>query len=229
MSLDLYIGPMFAGKSSAVLGLIRRNAVIGRQTFCITSSLDTRYTSVPSIVSHNHESSPATALSSLMPAINSPAFHTAECIIIEEAQFFPDLEEFVLLAVEHHRKHVICVGLDGDSKRRPFGQLLNLIPYADKIQKFTALCGHCADGTEAIFTHRRTSVIQAQVAVGGQDTYEPLCRRHYLEAETEAETDTSINTLIQQNRHILDNPIINTISLDDYQRILNIGGGPSLR
>ena len=43
MHLELIIGPMFAGKSSAILQRIRREKVIGRNVFIVTSILDTRY------------------------------------------------------------------------------------------------------------------------------------------------------------------------------------------
>ena len=181
MSLDLYLGPMFAGKSSAILGVVRRNEIIGRKTLCLTSALDTRYSTDARIVSHNKESYPAVAVNTLMPVICMPEFTTSECIVVEEAQFFPDLRDFALAAVEGCGKHVICVGLDGDSERRPFGQLLDLIPFADNVQKFKALCTDCRDGTEAIFTLRKAGAPGDQIAVGGQDTYTPLCRHHYIE------------------------------------------------
>lgn len=182
MSLELYIGPMFAGKSSTILGIIHRNAVIGRTTLCVTNVIDTRYSEEGAITSHNLMSHPALAMSSLMPLLKIPAFLDASSVIIEEAQFFPDLVPFVISAVDEHKKEVVCVGLDGDSNRRPFGRILDLIPYADKVTKLTALCTQCRDGTPAIFTHRKEGSPGGQVSVGGQDKYEPMCRRHYLHA-----------------------------------------------
>lgn len=181
MSLDLYLGPMFAGKSSAAIGLIRRNAVIGRRTLCITSQLDTRYTNEPQIVSHNMEMSPAVAVATLKPLLETSQYTEAACVVVEEAQFFPDLKEFALVAVEQHGKHVVCVGLDGDAERNPFGALNALIPFCDSVQKFKALCRRCGDGTAAIFTHRFEKAPQ-QISVGDANQYEPLCRRHYVEA-----------------------------------------------
>lgn len=183
MSLELFLGPMFAGKSSAVLGIVRRNKVIHRRTLCVTSALDKRYTEEAQIVSHNKESHPAMAVGQLVPLLEHPEFHAAECIIVEEAQFFTDLTAFVLPAVETHGKHVICVGLDGDSERRPFGQLLDLIPYADSYQKFTALCSRCSDGTPALFTYRKAGAPTTQISVGGQNQYEALCRTHFLQGQ----------------------------------------------
>jgi len=180
MSLELYIGPMFAGKSSCVIGILRRHAFIGRKTICFTSSLDTRYSSEGCIVSHDQVQYPANALNELMPQIDSLIFREAHSVIIEEAQFFPDLKEFVLATVETYGKHVICVGLDGDAERRPFGQILDLVPFADSVVKFKACCSHCCDGTEAIFTHRKAGPSETQISVGAADEYEALCRKHYL-------------------------------------------------
>ena len=185
MSLELWLGPMFAGKSSAIIGTLRRHAFIKRKTFCITHTLDTRYTAGASsksqIVSHDQESYPAKALSELMPVIELPEFKDAACIIVEEAQFFPDLRDFALEAVEKYGKHVICVGLNGDAERRPFGQLIELIPYTDVVKHFHALCALCCDGTPGIFTHKVDKLVE-QVFVGADDHYKALCRRHYLSA-----------------------------------------------
>ena len=171
---------MFSGKSTAVIGLLRRNRVIGRKTLCITSILDNRYTLDPRITSHDYESHPALAGRTLEPFLTNPKFMEADCVIIEEAQFFPDLVGFVLNAVEQLGKDVICVGLDGDSNRLPFGQLVALIPYCDSVKKLKALCSRCGDGTEAIFTFRKSGDPN-QISVGGPESYEPRCRWHFLE------------------------------------------------
>ncbi len=109
----------------------------------------------------------------------------ADCIIVEEAQFFPDLKAFVLPLVDTLQKHVICVGLDGDSNRAPFGQVLDLVPHADTIHKLKAHCTRCADGTPALFTYREPGAPTAQINVGSADQYEALCRTHYMAGEAE--------------------------------------------
>lgn len=171
---------MFAGKSTAILSIIRRATFIGKKVLCLTSSLDTRYSKNGSIVTHNQEIYPAQATATLLEINKLSTFHQADYVIIEEAQFFPDLKEFVLFAVEVYNKHVICVGLDGDSDRKPFGQLLELIPYCDSVTKLKALCTRCKDGKDAIFTYRKPGNPQTQVNVAGADQYEPLCRKHFL-------------------------------------------------
>jgi thymidine kinase len=179
MSLELLVGPMFAGKSSHLLSIIRRYTSINYPILILTSHLDTRYEK-DAIHSHNHESFPAMAVTELLCVLPKKEYKDSKLIVIEESQFFQDLVTFVLRAVEQDGKHVIVVGLDGDSERRPFGQILRLVPFCDKLTKITSFCSKCGDGTPALFTHRKTNE-QSVISVGTATKYEPLCRKHYLE------------------------------------------------
>lgn len=179
MSLQLILGPMFAGKSSELLGTVRKYNAIGWPVFVITHSIDNRYGEKPEIVSHDSERHPALAVQELYGIFEREDYLKAKLVIIEEAQFFKNLKEFVLTSVEHHGKDVICVGLDGDAERRPFGELLELIPYCDSVVKRHAFCRRCSQPTPALFSYRKIQE-ELQVVVGGADIYEPLCRKHYL-------------------------------------------------
>lgn len=177
MSLEIVLGPMFAGKSSYILSSLRRYEAIGWQVFCITSSLDTRYEE-SAIHSHNHERHGAVSSDTLMKLRSLNSYKEARLIIIEEAQFFTDLYSFVQHAVEEDDKDVLIVGLDGDSERRPFGDILKLIPLCDKVTKLTAMCKRCEMPTDAIFTYRKNGD-KSVVSVGADAEYEALCRTHY--------------------------------------------------
>ncbi len=179
MSLDLVVGPMWAGKSSYILSKIRRYKAIGWDVYVITNALDHRYGHYV-ISNHDSDQFPAVAVRNLLPLRSEDKYRSAKLIILEEAQFFQDLVSFVLKAVEEDGKHVICVGLDGDSERRPFGDILKLVPYCDSLEKITSLCSECGDGTPALFSYRCVSTNE-QIAVGSDDLYKPLCRKHYLE------------------------------------------------
>ena len=182
MSLELVLGPMFAGKSSVAVTRIRRARVLGWNTFIITSALDTRYGTPGSITTHDKEGIPAVGLKTLKEAYTFGEFHKASFVVVEEAQFFPDLYEFVQMAVETYGKNVVVIGLDGDSDRKPFGQVLELVPMADTVTKLSALCKRCGNGTAATFTALvKGSVKSDQVCVGGSEMYEAMCRTHYLQ------------------------------------------------
>jgi thymidine kinase len=177
---------MFAGKSSAVLQRIRRAKVIGKKVFIVTSILDTRYDlSGASVKTHDEEGVSASGLgiNDLPQILKLGQFHQADVLVIEEAQFFNGLYDIIKIIVETYKKNVIIVGLDGDSDRRPFGDILSLIPLADKVTKLSALCKRCDDGTEGHFTAlvSQREGKKEQIYVGGADKYLPMCRRHYLE------------------------------------------------
>ena len=184
MSLNIIFGCMFSGKSSYLLTSIRKYEEIGWPIFIITSSFDKRYTSDAKIVNHNQEFTIANASVKLLATVsNLKEYLEAKVIIIEEGQFFEDLVEFVLESVEKYNKHVIVAGLDGDASRKPFGKLLDLIPYCDNIIKLKALCKKCSiDGfmNDAIFTSNK-GTITSTIDVGSSDKYEALCRKHFLE------------------------------------------------
>jgi thymidine kinase len=182
MSLRVVMGPMFAGKTSEIQGVVRRNQCLGRSVLVLTADIDNRYQSdVAAIINHDRTAIPARAISvdALMTVLEWSDFAVASAVVIDEAQFFRRcLVDFVKAAVDDHGKHVTVVGLDGDAERRPFGNVLDLVPLADSVVKLTALCRQCGDGTAAIFT-RSLASRSDQVAVGGAEMYEPVCRRHF--------------------------------------------------
>ncbi len=187
MSLELLIGPMFAGKSSAIQSIVRRHQSMGWRVFVVTNAMDTRYSDAPAVVNHDRISIPAIAVSSLMPLLDHADYGRSRLVVIEEAQFFPDLVEFVRAVVDRDGKNCVVVGLDGDAERRPFGKVLDLVPHCDRVTKLTAMCKRCGNGTPALFTFAAGTAAAAANAegvpcVGSDDLYVPLCRRHYLTA-----------------------------------------------
>lgn len=197
MSLEMLIGPMFAGKSSAIQSIIRRHQSLGWKVCVITHTMDTRYTTTPAIVNHDKQSLPAIATTTLCPLLEHQDYKQSSLVVIEESQFFPDLISFVVHVVEKDLKHAVVVGLDGDAERRPFGKVLELIPYCDKVTKLTALCKYCKDGTPAIFSCALSDDAVAaanagKVCVGADERYVPLCRKHYLKAHAPPTSPTHI-------------------------------------
>jgi thymidine kinase len=184
MSLELIVGPMFAGKSSAILSRVRRARTLDWNVFLVTCAIDTRYdNSGCQIVTHDKDGLSAIGVKSLEGVRGLADYKSARLVVIEEAQFFPDLYDFVKTAVEEDKKDLVVVGLDGDSDRKPFGQVLELVPLCDKVTKLTSLCKRCGDGTPALFSALVRGHKDSQVCVGGADMYEPMCRKHFLANE----------------------------------------------
>jgi thymidine kinase len=177
--LELIIGPMFSGKSTELIRKIRLAKIINKKVLVIKPLIDSRY-DPNKIVSHSFEAEACETVNFLKQL--DAKIKDYDLIIIDEGQFFPDLKEYTLCWVDKYEKEIIIGGLDGDFKRNPIGQILDLIPHSNKCTKLSSLCKICNDGKEAIFTHRTVRQdSQEQVQIGGAESYMPLCRKHYLE------------------------------------------------
>lgn len=178
--LDIIIGPMFAGKSTELLRRINQLKVLDIPYLVVKPDIDTRYNQ-NKVVSHDNNSHNCQPLKCLSDLYTLNHFNNINTLFIDEAQFFNNLQKNVLHIVEELNKNVVIVGLDGDFQRNKFGQILDLIPYADSCQKITSLCKKCGDGTPALFSHRIQKSSE-QVSLGAGDEYESLCRKHYLQS-----------------------------------------------
>lgn len=180
MSLRIIVGPMFAGKTSEIQSVVRRYGCLNKSVLVLTADIDNRYQR-DAVVNHDRVAVPAHAVSvtGLMGVLDWLGFAEATAVVVDESQFFVGcLIPFVRAAVDQFGKHVVVVGLDSDTEQKPFGDVLALAAHADSIEKKSALCKRCGDGTAAIFT-RAIGAKEGQVAVGGSERYEPVCRRHY--------------------------------------------------
>lgn len=182
MTLELVISPMFSGKTTFLLNKLNTYSISNAGCLYVNSTLDTRgdifSTHNPLIGSIGNIT--AIKLSNLSPLVQLSKEY--QVIGIDEAGFYPDLVDIVLYLVEKLNKHVFVAGLTADYLRRPLGQTLDLIPYADIITKLTSVCKWCADKKlmkEASFSHRVVES-QATILIGMKESYVPLCRTCYL-------------------------------------------------
>jgi len=178
--LELIIGPMFSGKTSKVLEIYKQCQFCNIPVSIINHISDKRYHE-SMISSHDKVMAPCLQVNQLSDIwkINDTSdelLTKADVILINEGQFFLDLYEIVIDMLKHNKKIYIC-GLDGDFERKKFGQIIDLIPFCDKVTKLTSLCSICKDGTPGIFSMRLTS--EKQQTLVGIDNYIPVCRRCY--------------------------------------------------
>jgi len=180
-TLDIIIGPMFAGKSCELIQRIRKLKVLEKEYLVIKPIIDNRYSN-NEIVSHNFDKEKCVCykrLNDIYNTFTTLQITNLDTVFIDEGQFFPDLKNNVLDLVENYNINVVVAGLDGDFKREKFGEILDLIPYSTTCKKINALCKLCKDGTPALFTYRTTDE-NDKVLIGGKDNYMAICRKHYL-------------------------------------------------
>jgi len=190
--LEIILGSMYSGKSTRLVEIYNQCKFCNISVAVINHTIDNRYDQ-ELLATHDKVKIPCMKTETLMdlwieslnlddhfvivPRIKDKfVIIGSEVILINEGQFFPDLEKFVRLLLNEGKKVYIC-GLDGDFERKKFGQILDLIPLCDKVTKLTSLCSLCKNGTPGIFSMRLTD--ETDQTVVGSDNYIPVCRKCY--------------------------------------------------
>ena len=169
--LEIILGSMYSGKTSRLVEIYKQCQFCNISVIVINHTIDNRYDD-NLMSTHDQIKIPCLKTEKLLDLLNIES----DVILINEGQFFLDLEEFVEKMLVQKKKIYIC-GLDGDFERKKFGQILNLIPLCDKVTKLTSLCSLCKNGTPGIFSKRITS--EKEQTVVGSDNYIPVCRSCY--------------------------------------------------
>ena len=175
--LEVIFGPMFSGKTTYIVQKYKQHKLLDHKIAVINYMDDKRY-SETELSTHDKITIKCIFIYRLSELKDNTEITNASVLMINEGQFFGDLQDFVLDMVEKHKKTVYVCGLDSDFQRNKFGQILDLIPYSDNIVKLTSLCMNCKDGTKALFSKRITNN-ESQIVIGSDD-YIPLCRKCYL-------------------------------------------------
>ena len=188
--LELFIGPMFSGKTSKLLEIYKQCKFCNIPVTIINHIIDNRYHDTL-VSTHDQITAPCLQASELNDIWTDAGYkktgikrdlwahgavRDSEVILINEGQFFPDLYEVVVDMLRCNKKVYVC-GLDGDFERKKFGTIIDLIPLCDKVCKLTSLCSICKDGTPGIFSMRLTN--ETEQTIVGSDNYIPVCRKCY--------------------------------------------------
>lgn len=129
------------------------------------------------IKTHNSKTFPALMVHELNDIINLKEYTNSEIVLIDEAQFYPDLYTFIKYQLQNTNKMFIVAGLCGDTNQELFGEIYKLIPLSDEILKLHAFCSYCKNGTLASFTKRLVDH-KSQILIGAEESYIPVCRKH---------------------------------------------------
>ena len=175
--LHIIFGPMFSGKSTKLINEINTLKMYKKNILIINSNKDTRVEH-HFIKTHNNIQYNAIKLEELdITKINS-IVQKYDTVCIDEAQFFMNLIPFVKHLLKYNI-HIIVTGLNGDTNQNKFGYIIDLIPWANKIDKLSGICTLCNDGTPGDFSILKKNMEKKnQILVGGDDMYQCVCRKH---------------------------------------------------
>lgn len=178
---------MNAGKSTSLLQSSYNYRERGMNTFVLTASIDDR-AGVGKISSRIGIETDAHVFSSddnlAIMIENAHKEQQQHCVLIDEAQFLSKEQVKQLThVVDNLNIPVLCYGIKTDFQGELFSGSQYLLAWADKLVELKTIC-HC--GRKATMILRLDAQGNPmregqQVEIGGNDTYESVCRKHFRE------------------------------------------------
>ncbi len=172
--IQLILGPMFSGKSTELIRRIRIYSVSNLKCLVVKYINDNRY-SHENVSTHDNFHLPAVSTDKLN-SLNEKLVKSSNVIGIDEGQFFPDIVDFCDRNA-NDGKIIIVAALDGTFQRKPFGEVLNLVPLSDSVIKLNSVCMDCyrsAPYTKRLIKNNKIEII------GSSDIYRCVCRFCYF-------------------------------------------------
>ena len=172
--IELILGPMFSGKSTRLIELMRKYVYKAKKTIMVKYYADQRYSEKSEVVTHD-----LIKYDSINCKLLRNSFDTLkqyDVIGIDEGQFFADLvevcEELALMG-----KIVLIAALNGDFRMETFPVIQRIISKSDKIKLLKAYCFNCHK--DAKFSLR---IVQSNetVLIGAGEAYKPACRECHV-------------------------------------------------
>lgn len=184
--LIVYSGPMFAGKTSALIKAWNNCDCANKLAFKYKK--DTRYEAGGiAIVSHDLVTLPAIPVSScaeISTYINNCATQQngQMVIFIDEGQFFPDIYDWFGSLDSMQVSDVYVSGLDYDIFGKVFSEQFDkLANNATVLYTHSAkcyICGQQANRTQ-FMDSSQLSNMEGNVLIGGEQQFQPACDTHF--------------------------------------------------
>jgi thymidine kinase len=180
---------MNAGKSSLLLQTNFNYGERGMRCMLLTAAFDTRSGKgkIASRLGMSAEAHTFMANTDLTPLLQEAADAGVACVLVDEAQFLSRAQVGQLCwAVDNLGLPVMAYGLRTDFQGHLFEGSAALMALADEIREARTIC-HC--GKKATMVLRKDAQGKAildgpQVQIGGNESYESVCRKHWQEAHS---------------------------------------------
>lgn len=180
--LQLRVGPMFVGKTEALIRLARQARWEGRVFRVFKHAWDTRYAGEGFLSSHNGGTYPAVAITSADDLLEKlpPG---VEVVILDEVHFFDERLPTVVADLLGRGVDVTAAGLDLNFRGEPFGPMPQLQRMAKKegqlifLTATCAVCGGMATRSQRLIDGKPAHYDDQEVRVGADELYQPRCER----------------------------------------------------
>lgn len=177
-SIEMIVGPMYAGKSEELIRRITRAQIAGLKVIAVKPKLDDRY-SLNHIISHNGKRRDCIVVDKAEEIQRIILEEEFDVLAVDEAQFLDEGIIEVCQRVADMGKRVICSGLDTDFRAEPFAVVAHLMAIAESVAKLTAICMVCkmpASRTQRLVNSSPAKYSDPIILVGAKESYEARCR-----------------------------------------------------
>lgn len=186
-------GTMNSGKTIEILKVAHNYEEQGKPVVIMTSALDTRdgFGKVSSRIGMRRDALPISADTDIFAYIQQLP-EKPYCVLIDEAQFLTKANVYDLArVVDELDVPVMAFGLKNDFQNHLFEGSRELLLLADKIEEIKTICQYCSKkATMVLRTENGKPVYEGkQVQIGGNETYIPVCRKHYFNPEISDRAD----------------------------------------
>lgn len=178
---------MNAGKSTTLLQSSFNYRERGMTTMLYTAAIDDRY-GIGRIVSRIGLAEDAHVFDGKTDIYHEVEEECArgklDCILIDEAQFLSREQVFQLAGIcDRMGIPVLAYGLRTDFQANLFPGSMHLLALADELRELKSICKCGRKAMMNLRTDDKGNVIKhgEQTEIGGNDRYEVLCRKHFME------------------------------------------------
>lgn len=185
--LYFYYSSMNAGKSTTLLQSSFNYQERGMGTMLFTAAIDDRY-GVGKIVSRIGLTAPAHTFDEKTDiynqVIDEHKKRKLSCVLIDEAQFLTRDQVFQLAAIcDRVGIPVLAYGLRTDFQANLFEGSMHLLALADELKELKTICKCGRKASMNLRMDAAGNVIKQgeQTDIGGNERYEVLCRKHFME------------------------------------------------
>ncbi|MEG3308052.1 thymidine kinase [Streptococcus suis] len=180
-------GTMNSGKTIEILKVAHNYEEQGKPVVIMTSALDTRdaFGVVSSRIGMRRE---AVAIDDEMDIFGyiQNIQPRPYCVLIDEAQFLRRHHVYDLArVVDELDVPVMAFGLKNDFRNELFEGSKHLLLLADKLDEIKTICQYCSKKATMVLRTQdgKPTYEGAQIQIGGNETYIPVCRKHYFSPE----------------------------------------------
>ena len=180
-------GTMNSGKTIEILKVAHNYEEQGKGVVIMTSALDTRdgFGVVSSRIGMKRKAIARAEDTDIFRFIQEMP-EKPYCVLIDEAQFLSRHHVYDLArVVDELNVPVMAFGLKNDFRNELFEGSKYLLLLADKIDEIKTICQFCSKkATMVLRTTNGKPVYEGeQIQIGGNETYIPVCRKHYFKPE----------------------------------------------